>query len=210
VYPDVASMHVVGISDPAYRADRVNYWNDVYGFKMTVMSENVVKEALVDVMDDTNIITNIADLHSIDINTVTVEQLDRIVCPFELTVSSEVTEPIRLDALIVYFDIHFKALALNPVYFSTGMPFPPLYDNNTHVLMYNVGFRFVGPKATPTHWKQTVLLLKDVINVAQGDVVKGEIAFSMNRASFRDLDVILNYHIVGKPEQYNQNLFVST
>jgi hypothetical protein len=115
-------MHIVGISDPAYRAERVGYWENVYGFKMSVMAENVIKEALVDVMDDTNIITNVSDLHSIEINTVTVEQLDRVVCPFELHVAGDLAQdtPTRLDGFIVYFDIHFKALALNPVTFSTG------------------------------------------------------------------------------------------
>ena len=42
-------MHLVAVSDPQKYADTVDYWKDVYGFKMSCMKRPSIKEASVEV-----------------------------------------------------------------------------------------------------------------------------------------------------------------
>jgi len=45
---------------PEFRKERIGYWSDVYGFKMSTMSETVLREAQVDVVNPNTIATNCA------------------------------------------------------------------------------------------------------------------------------------------------------
>ena len=43
------TMHLVAVSDPKKYANTVDYWKDVYGFKMSCMKRPSIKEASVEV-----------------------------------------------------------------------------------------------------------------------------------------------------------------
>jgi type I protein arginine methyltransferase len=190
VYPEWATMHIVALSDDDYIKDRINYWQDVYGFKMSAMQENVGREAHVDVMDPETVITAPCQVAEINCTTTSAEALDRVESKFELKIDlkgDKADKEVPLSMFVVYFDMEFDRAAHNLVGFSTG------------------------PLATPTHWKQTVVILKDkTLKVAHGDVIRGNISFSTSRDAFRDLDVRVSYEIVGKTGVIEQINFVST
>ena len=48
VQPDKSSMYLCAISHSEWRAQKSDFWDDVYGFKMTAMKEWSQKEAVVD------------------------------------------------------------------------------------------------------------------------------------------------------------------
>ena len=50
IFPDVCSMSMVAVEDPAGHQAQCGYWSDVYGFKMTCMRALVVREAGVEVV----------------------------------------------------------------------------------------------------------------------------------------------------------------
>lgn len=190
VYPEWTTMHIVALSDPDYIKERIDYWQDVYGFKMSAMQENVGREAHIDVMDPETVITPPCQVAEINCTTTTAEALDRVESSFELKVELKgdfADKEVPLNMLVVYFDIEFDRAASNLVGFSTG------------------------PLVTPTHWKQTVIVLKEKSHVVKnGDILRGNISFSTSRDAFRDLDVTVSYEIVGKPGVFKQTSFVST
>lgn len=178
VYPDISSLHILGMACSEYRKSRVDFWKkDVYGFSMNSIAKRVHLEPGVDHMQGYKVITDAKKFFEIDCNKVKVEQLD-FEAKFEITCNA--TEV--LDAFVTYFDIGFLKDAHKPIEFTTS------------------------PTATETHWRQTVLILETPVSLAQGDVVFGTIQLKANRESFRDLDIKLQYRI-GKEGQVHTQTF---
>jgi hypothetical protein len=63
---------------------------------------------------------------------------------------------------------------------------------------------FVGPKSRPTHWKQTVMYLEDVITICEGEALTGSLSVSPNANNPRDLDVVMQYSFNGKRCRVNR------
>jgi protein arginine N-methyltransferase 1 len=57
---------------------------------------------------------------------------------------------------------------------------------------------FTGPRSRPTHWKQTVMYLEDVITICEGEALTGTMSVSQNKKNPRDLDVTVQYSFNGK------------
>ena len=51
MFPDRATLFVTAIEDRQYKDDKINWWDDVYGFNMSVIRSNALQEPLVDVVD---------------------------------------------------------------------------------------------------------------------------------------------------------------
>lgn len=167
VYPDIASLHLVGMAAPAYRKSKVDFWRkDVYGFTMQSIAKRVHFEPGVDDMQAHEVVTDSHKFFEIDCNVVKAEQLD-FEAPFTLTVAKDTT----LDAFVTYFDIGFLRDASKPITFTTS------------------------PSATETHWRQTVLILESPIAATKGTVISGRIQLKANRMSFRDLDIRLSFQV---------------
>ena len=58
VLPDHCTMTLVGLSNPDLHDRNVDYWDDVYGFKMSCMRTLVVREASVMVTDPSKLVTD--------------------------------------------------------------------------------------------------------------------------------------------------------
>lgn len=102
IFPDKASMYLVGIEDADYKEEKLDFWDNVYGFDFTCIKRIAITEALVDTVDAKQVMTRPCTLFQIDINTVKKEDLD-FTAPFELTA-------IRNDymhAIVLYFDVTF-------------------------------------------------------------------------------------------------------
>uniref|UniRef100_A0A3B4B881 type I protein arginine methyltransferase n=1 Tax=Periophthalmus magnuspinnatus TaxID=409849 RepID=A0A3B4B881_9GOBI len=50
VYPDICTMSLAALSDPALHQEHVAFWDNVFGFDMSVMKKAVVPEAAVEVV----------------------------------------------------------------------------------------------------------------------------------------------------------------
>jgi protein arginine N-methyltransferase 1 len=147
------------VQDAEYREDKINYWDDVYGFDMTAIKKLALLEPLVDNCDPEQVISNAAALLNIDIYTVTKEELD-----FTSQFSLEINKDDTLHALVAFFNVEFSKTHTK-LWFSTG------------------------PKSKTTHWKQTVFYLAKPIKVKNGDVIKGKIQVKRNDKNPRDLDI---------------------
>jgi protein arginine N-methyltransferase 1 len=58
-----------------------------------------------------------------------------------------------------------------------------------------------GPLAIPTHWKQTVFYLPQVLFAKEGEVITGTLTCSPNAGNPRDLDFVISYEFNGKAMQ---------
>ena len=140
-------------------------WDNVWGFDYSPLKQTALTEPLVDTVEMKAVVTDPVQVLSIDLNTVTKE---------ELAFSSSFSLPVRradfIHALIAWFDIDFTACH-KPIRFSTG------------------------PHAKYTHWKQTVFYLTTALTVEDGEAVEGRLTSSPNEKNRRDLDISLEWKL---------------
>ncbi len=163
MFPDQATLFLAGIEDGDYYNEKINYWDDVYGFDYTPIKEMALREPLVDTVEFKAVVTDPCPLYKIDIMTVQKEDL-KFVKEFQLRARRDDF----VHAVIAWFDIEFKACH-KPVKFSTG------------------------PHARYTHWKQTVFYLGDTVTIKEGEIIQGRLSSAPNKGHPRDLDIVIEY-----------------
>ncbi|KAI3956776.1 hypothetical protein MKW92_014027 [Papaver armeniacum] len=168
VLPDKATLYVTAIEDHEYKEDKIEFWNDVYGFDMKCIKKQSIMEPLVDTVDQNQIVTNCQLLKTMDILKMASGDVS-FTAPFKLR--AERSDYIH--ALVAYFDVSFT---------------------QCHKLM---GFS-TGPRSRTTHWKQTVLYLEDVLTICEGEVLSGSMTVSQNKKNPRDVDITLKYELNGQ------------
>jgi len=167
IFPDKASLYVCAIEDAEYRAEKIDFWDNVYGFNMSCIKKIPLLEPLVDVCDPKQIISDACCVLDIDLYKVTKEQLD-FASDFELNIK-------RNDychALVAYFNVEFSKTHTQ-LKFSTG------------------------PRSKYTHWKQTVFYLDDQVMVNAGEKLQGNISVKRNSKNPRDIDISIALKLIG-------------
>lgn len=168
VLPDKASLYLTAIEDADYKEDKIEFWNNVYGFDMSCIRKQSIMEPLVDTVDQNQIVTSCELLKTMDISKMTSGDVS-FTAPFKLVAERDD----YVHALVAYFDVSFT---------------------KCHKLM---GFS-TGPKSRATHWKQTVLYLEDVLTVCQGESIVGSMTVSPNKKNPRDVDISVKYSLNGR------------
>ncbi|ORX65500.1 S-adenosyl-L-methionine-dependent methyltransferase [Anaeromyces robustus] len=143
-----------------------NYWNDVYGFKMTSMKKEYILDGQVAVLKPESIISDEVKVKSWDLNKASIEDLS-FTSEFKFTCSKNA----RVHGICGYFDITFrnpKESTFEDVYFSTSL------------------------LCKPTHWKQCTFILENAFNVQQGEIIQGTITVTRLKRNHRDLKVDLS------------------
>ncbi|RXH74695.1 hypothetical protein DVH24_029416 [Malus domestica] len=166
--PDKASLFLTAIEDAEYKEDKIEFWNNVYGFDMSCIKKQAMMEPLVDTVDQNQIVTNSQLLKTMDISKMTPGDAS-FTAPFKLVAERDDF----IHALVAYFDVSFT---------------------KCHKLM---GFS-TGPRSRSTHWKQTVLYLEDVLTVCQGESIVGSMTVAQNKKNPRDIDIMLKYSLNGR------------
>ncbi|BEI91319.1 uncharacterized protein CcaverHIS019_0401390 [Cutaneotrichosporon cavernicola] len=167
LFPDVATIYIAAIEDQEYKEEKINFWDDVYGFDYSCIKDIALREPLVDCVELKSVVSQPCAIKHIDIRTVTKEDLAFKV-PFQL----KATRNDYVHAFLGWFDIQFSACH-KPIRFSTG------------------------PQAKYTHWKQTVFYTPETMTVSEGDVIKGELTCAPNARNNRDLDIVIDYEVEG-------------
>jgi protein arginine N-methyltransferase 1 len=180
ILPDKAQLYLAGIEDGRYKDEKINWWDNVWGFDMSCLREVAIAEPLVDTVKARAIITNSVKILDIDIMTAKVEDLE-----FKSNYSLIVNRNDTCHALVAYFDIDFS-FSRNHIKFSTG------------------------PRAPYTHWKQTIFYFDKDLLVNEGEKITGTISVKPNAKNPRDLDIVLDYNLQGANSQIaaSQNYFL--
>jgi protein arginine N-methyltransferase 1 len=167
LFPDKATIYLAAIEDQDYKEEKINYWDDVYGFDYSCIKDIALKEPLVDCVELRAVATQPCAIRHIDIKTVTKEELSFKV-PFEL----KATRNDYVHAFLGWFDIAFSKCH-KPIQFSTG------------------------PHAKYTHWKQTVFYTPETITVSENETIKGTLSCAPNSRNNRDLDIVIDWEVEG-------------
>ena len=72
ILPDRAQVFVAAIEDSEYMGDKVNFWKNVYGVNMSIMSKGVFTDPMVDTVPSNNVMSDSCCV--LDINLVTMKQ----------------------------------------------------------------------------------------------------------------------------------------
>ncbi|KAM9994683.1 hypothetical protein ACTFIZ_007828 [Dictyostelium cf. discoideum] len=176
ILPDKASLYITAIEDQDYKEEKINYWNNVYGFDMSCIREIALKEPLVDVVQPNMIVTNDCCILTVDIMTITKDELK-----FRSDFKLKALRDDLIHAFVVYFDIEFSK-GDKPVCFSTG------------------------PKAKYTHWKQSIMYFEDHIKIQQGEIITGTLDCAPFDKNQRDLKIKLDFNFSGELMKNNSSL----
>ena len=166
--PDKCTLFLAAIEDGDYRADKIDFWDDVYGFNFGAIKALALGEPLVDTVDAAQVCAPPVPLATFDLATM-VKADATFTATFELTAARND----YVHALVGFFDSVFGA-SHTPLSFSTA------------------------PSARPTHWKQTVFYLATPLTVCAGEAVRGTLACAPNAVNPRDLDIELTYEHAGQ------------
>jgi len=158
MFPDRATLYITAIEDRQYKDDKINWWDDVYGFDMSCIKKVALQEPLVDVVDRNQVVANSCLLKEIDIRTCTKADI-----PFDSPFTLKFKRNDYCQALVTFFQIEFS---------------------KCH---QRVGFS-TAPEAPYTHWKQTVFYLEDYITTMKDEEMFGVFRMKPNDRNKRDLD----------------------
>ncbi|KAJ6856874.1 hypothetical protein NC651_038535 [Populus alba x Populus x berolinensis] len=171
VLPDKTSLYLTAIEDAEYKEDKIEFWNNVYGFDMTCIKKQAMGEPLVDTVDQNQIVTNCQKLKTMDISKM-VSGDTSFTAPFKLVAERDDF----IHALVAYFDVSFtkchKLTGFSTVKSSESRE-PILSWASITTAPFLEMAHVMGPRSRATHWKQTVLYLEDVLTICQGEALTG-------------------------------------
>ncbi len=159
IFPDKAVMYLCGVEDGQVKRDRIDFWENIYGFDFTTLRDIAIKEPVVDVVDGKAIVTNSVPILEIDLLTCKKEDLI-FQSDFCLTASKND----YMHGFVAFFECAFTQVH-KPIGFSTS------------------------PFANYTHWKQTIFYLLDTLTICKGETIRGKISCKPNEKNNRDLDI---------------------
>ncbi|KAI8141066.1 S-adenosyl-L-methionine-dependent methyltransferase [Fennellomyces sp. T-0311] len=168
LFPDKATMFIAAIEDGEYKEEKIDYWDNVYGFDYSSIKKLAIKEPLVDTVENRALVTTPCAFKEIDLNVVKKEDLT-FEAPFKITAGRDDF----VHAFIAWFDVGFTRCH-KPIWFSTG------------------------PQARYTHWKQTVFYTPDSLTIKSGETIQGRLSCTPNQRNPRDLDIHIDYEFDGQ------------
>ncbi|XP_046402124.1 protein arginine N-methyltransferase 1-B isoform X1 [Ischnura elegans] len=174
MFPDKATLFVCGIEDRQYKDEKINWWDDVYGFDMSSIRKVAISEPLVDVVDPKQVVSDACMLKEVDLYTVQKADLS-FQAPFHL----QVRRNDYIQALVTFFNIEFSKCHKR------------------------IGFS-TAPEAPYTHWKQTVFYFDDYLTVRKGEEIYGVFSMRPNERNNRDLDFTIEIDFKGELCEMNE------
>ncbi|KAI0292700.1 S-adenosyl-L-methionine-dependent methyltransferase [Multifurca ochricompacta] len=163
IFPDRATMYIAAIEDQDYKDEKINFWDNVYGFDYSCIKDIALREPLVDTVEIKSLVTDPCEFKDIDLRTAKKEDLT-FTTPFKLRARRND----YVHAFLAWFDVSFDCTH-KPVRFSTG------------------------PHAKYTHWKQTVFYTPETLTISEGEDIVGELSCAPNARNNRDLDITISY-----------------
>ncbi|KAK9722752.1 hypothetical protein QE152_g19493 [Popillia japonica] len=167
-YENRCSLFITAIEDRQYKDEKINWWDDVYGFDMSSIRKVAISEPLVDVVDPKQVVTNACLVKEVDLYTVQKADLE-FSAPFHL----QVRRNDYVQALVTFFNVEFTKCHKR------------------------VGFS-TAPEAPYTHWKQTVFYFEDYMTVKKNEEIYGNFEMKPNPRNNRDLDFVIEIDFKGE------------
>jgi type I protein arginine methyltransferase len=167
MFPNKAKIYLAGIEDGKYKDEKIEFWNDVYGIDMSVLSKISLTEPLIEEISSDAILSTTCPVFEADLETVTEDELK-----FVTSYSIQFTRKDFMHGLVGWFDVIFTHCH-KPVTLSTS------------------------PRSKVTHWKHTIFYLNTSQPVDVGQILTGSIALRQNLTNRRELDFKISFNISG-------------
>ncbi len=162
--PDKAQIYLAGIQDSLYKYNKIDSWDNVYGFNFSVLKNPALAEPIIDNFPNNNIISNSCKIFDIDLYTVKVEDLD-FSAGYEIIFNKDDI----FNGFVTWFDVEFDKIP-NKITLSTS-PYEP-----------------------STHWKQVMFYSKNDIEVKKNEKLKGSICVIKDKMNFRFINSKISFH----------------
>ncbi|KAF5383462.1 hypothetical protein D9757_006115 [Collybiopsis confluens] len=75
IFPDNATMYIAAIEDQDYKEEKINFWDNVYGFDYSCIKDIAIREPLVDTVELKSVVTDPCTIKHIDLLTAKKEDL---------------------------------------------------------------------------------------------------------------------------------------
>merc|ERR1719394_2362646 len=176
MFPDKGTMYLCAIEDRDYKESKIHWWENVYGYDMSVIKDIALCEPLVDVVDPKQIVSNHCTIKEFDLYTVKIEDL-----AFTAEFSLRCKRDDYVHAFVSYFSVDFS---------------------KSHK---RIGFT-TSPEAPYTHWKQTVFYIRDYLTVNSGEEIRGSFTVKPNPRNRRDMDFNIHVNFEGQYSQLDEGI----
>ncbi|KAG6902411.1 hypothetical protein C0995_000337 [Termitomyces sp. Mi166 len=162
--------------------DRVGFWDDVYGFDLSTMTEDLYDDAIVDVVGPNTLLSEPCTIKNLVLSEITPRQLD---FSSSFTLISTAERRTKVNSFILYFDTFFTVsghpvspetevkvikegdVILADIWPAGGKPAPQRRQSLAADRDAATSFS-TGPQSMATHWKQTLFLLREPISISEG------------------------------------------
>ncbi|KAN0062777.1 hypothetical protein ACQY0O_004972 [Thecaphora frezii] len=228
--PSHCRMTLAAVEDEELLHERIHFWDDVHGFRMSEMQKGLFDEAYTEELKAEAVVSDVSDIYDLPLQVLSYRQ-PTFTSRFTLTVARDAT----IHALASWFDTWFTPDArpwpLSPTTGAeekrdtlggeklVGLPECETVAP-TEKDIYGIGLKgnqttelkdeergkgetvsfTTGPHGLMTHWKQTVFLLKEKIVAKEGTTITGSIQVLQSSDNSRELEVELRYRVV-EPDQ---------
>lgn len=181
--PSQTTLVIAGISDKDYYDDRVNFWSDVYGFKMGAMKDGIFDDILLDSLDRGSLGTEPVVFENLDIHAISLRDLT-FVKTFTLRLLPGQTS---IVAFHIWFDTFFS-----PTRADSTTQRQPIEGS---MKLFNGNAFSTGPHGRATHWKQAVLLIDGEIELSQNQEIQAAIEYRKGANNPRFLEILVQWHV---------------
>lgn len=163
--PDQVEYFITPIDDSKYYKTRFDFWNNVYGFKMTDMREQHINEPVFDKVNQGQMLADECCFKKIDLKTVKAEELT-----FVTRYKVKIDCGGEMNALALWFCVKFS---------------------RSHTTIRLDG----APYTEKRTFSQLILYLKNKTRVSEGDMVWGSIAWRNSTEEKLKTDLKLSANI---------------
>ena len=164
--PSHANLHVAPFANPEYANDRISYWDSVYGFDMSAMSEDIERNADVSSLVPADKICGTSStFKELDMYDVRIADLSFKDAKYSSKLAESVMDS-PVDGLALWFDVCFCS--------------QPRADRGKGEIMLST-----APNKEPTHWGQAILLFNRKFDKIEdqtiGSLLSGKIGYAKGR-----------------------------
>ncbi|KFA64352.1 hypothetical protein S40285_02935 [Stachybotrys chlorohalonatus IBT 40285] len=192
--PSSATLWVAPLADPAFTADHIDFWRDVYGFDMKAMQEGIYEDVRIQTMPKAAVCGEPFPFRVLDLRTVKTQDLV-FTAQWKSTLTRDVD---RLDGFLIWFDNFFDTSPTDPLPDAHTTPETWAKKNPGSVAFST------GPFGTETHWKQGTLLVpadKSKDALASGTQIEGDITYAALKENERALTISGSWTVAGHEKQ---------
>lgn len=216
LFPDRATLYICGIEDRQYKDEKINWWDDVYGFDMSSIRKVAISEPLVDIVDPKQVsFKQLYVWYSWHyINTSAMFQVSNklydavYLCTFDFY-QQVVTNAFLIKEVDLYtvskadltFSSQFVLQVRRNDYVQALVTFFEVEFTKCHKRM---GFS-TAPESQYTHWKQTVFYFDEYMTVKKGEEIYGKFSMEPNARNYRDLDFTIDIDFKGELGQVHES-----